>query len=261
MRLMILCFILIQLDLEGNAQSHSYSGLCAYSRNSDAFSWMVQPAVLGFQDEDGVYLLAENRFMLPGLYYMEASLTVTGSLGRFGFQTRTLNSTGQFQWRSGLAYGKQLSQSLSMGVNFDYSQSGNSQYGKSRSLFGGLGMEGRLSEKLAVGFFANTEVALNNRISTDIRVGMGYDISQLVHFSLQIIKDDGLPASVIAGLHYRMDKLIWARAGINSNISGWWMGMGMLLKKFRIDLISNYHPQLGFSPAILFFYSFNKSTN
>ena len=258
MKKLILCFSILQIQSECMAQSHSYTGLCAYSKNLDAFSWTVQPAVLAQQVPAGFSLLAEKKFMLQDLNYLEANISLDTKWGNFGFQAQGLINPGYLESHYNLAYGKMVARDLSLGVNFGYSQSGNKRYGIERKYTSGLGVLCQLSEKLFAGFFAKATTGSNFLVSTDIRIGMGYDVSPLVHLSLQIIKKYGHQASAIAGLHYQLTKRLWARAGIDTGVSGWWMGVGMFLTKFRIDLVNNYHPQLGFSPAIILFFSFNK---
>ena len=90
-------------------------------------------------------------------------------------------------------------------------------------------------------------------------MGLGYDASDNFYISAEFIKEEGHDAGVQGGFQYRFNKQFFARAGFISNTGSGFAGFGWAWNDLRIDLASGYHPQLGFSPALMFIYQKQKN--
>lgn len=254
----VLCFL---FHLSGHSQSRNYTGLCAYSKlHADAFSFTMQPAALARLQSRGIGFLGERKFLLPELSSAEVVVTIPTYAGNFACSATNTGTGAYRRWETALNYARRVGSRVDIGVSFACSRSGAAGYNKSNEINGGIGMLIQLTEKLATGFFAETvfngDGNQKGRMSI-YKIGLGYDASELVHLAIHIIKEDNYPATLMLGIHYRIINKLWMRAGISSAEAGWWMGAGMTWKKLRLDLISNYHPALGASPALLLFIPIN----
>ncbi|MFZ1311469.1 MAG: hypothetical protein WAR38_01325, partial [Chitinophagaceae bacterium] len=57
---------------------------------------------------------------------------------------------------------------------------------------------------------------------------------------------------------YRFIPQLLVRAGLSSATSSAWAGLGLLIKSFRLDVTTSWHPQLGVTPGLLVLFNFNK---
>jgi hypothetical protein len=67
--------------------------------------------------------------------------------------------------------------------------------------------------------------------------------------------------NVNAGIQYKFLPQFMARAGIATNTSNVYAGVGLFLKTFRLDVVASYHPQLGITPGLMLVYNFSKKNN
>ncbi|MEI8060593.1 MAG: hypothetical protein WCG67_10585, partial [Ferruginibacter sp.] len=81
---------------------------------------------------------------------------------------------------------------------------------------------------------------------------LGYDASENFFISTEIIKEEDLSVNVVAGVQYQFANQFFLRTGFLSESSTVFGGIGAGWKKMRVDITASYHPQLGFSPGILF---------
>ena len=52
-------------------------------------------------------------------------------------------------------------------------------------------------------------------------------------------------------MQYSFDEKLFARAGFTSAASSYFLGLGVMLKNFRLDATASVHPQLGITPGLL----------
>ncbi len=76
----------------------------------------------------------------------------------------------------------------------------------------------------------------------------------------EIIKEENKAVNIIAGFQYHFVKQFFAKAGFISESGTVYVGSGVGLKNMRLDISTNYHPQLGFSSGILFMIYFKTKT-
>ncbi|MEI9911792.1 MAG: hypothetical protein WDO71_20355 [Bacteroidota bacterium] len=90
---------------------------------------------------------------------------------------------------------------------------------------------------------------------------MGYEASEKFFFNIEIIKEEDQPVNVNAGIQYKFIPQLLVRAGMSTSTSSAWIGLGLFLKSFRIDVTTSYHPQLGITPGLLLLFNFNEKAN
>ena len=97
------------------------------------------------------------------------------------------------------------------------------------------------------------------KLASAYKLGLGYDASENFYVSSEIIKEEGKPVNVIAGMQYHFARQFFGRGGFMSETGSGFVGLGLGWKNLRLDVSGSYHPQLGFSPGILMIVNFKES--
>ncbi|MDQ6903265.1 MAG: hypothetical protein M3139_09675, partial [Bacteroidota bacterium] len=83
------------------------------------------------------------------------------------------------------------------------------------------------------------------------KFGIGYEASEDLLISAEIVKQEDLPININAGVQYNFQKQFFVRVGIASENESPYAGAGVSWSNIRVDISASYHPQLGFSPGLL----------
>jgi hypothetical protein len=85
--------------------------------------------------------------------------------------------------------------------------------------------------------------------------GFTYQPSQAFGITTECIKTAKRPIEVQTGVAYHFTSKLWAKAGINSGTTAFFIASGFQLKDFRIEVVGSVHPQLGLSPGMMVLYN------
>ena len=246
----------------------TYTGLGAYSLNHvDVFSFTANQAALAQVKNTAVGLYGEKRFLLSDLNYFNAVLAMPASTGNFGLKTGYYGFSEYNETQVGLAYSRKLGNKVDIGAQFNYNSIRISGYGNASAINFEIGTILHLTEQMHAGVHAYNPVGgkfgkdQQEKLPSVYTIGMGYDASEKFFIGAEIIKEEDQPVNVNAGLQYKFLQLLLARAGISTSTSMIWIGVGLTLKSFRIDISSSYHQQLGLTPGLLLFFNFNQKQN
>jgi hypothetical protein len=88
------------------------------------------------------------------------------------------------------------------------------------------------------------------------RTGIGFDASDKFFIGLEIEKCEAEPVSLLSSFEYKPIPGLLLRAGWRTDNSSTWFAAGINIRKFRIEILGNYHPQLGLSSGLLFIFLF-----
>lgn len=243
-----------------------YLGLGAYSQQqADVFSFGNNQAALAGVNEFSLGVYGERRFMLSenSLYSFAAALP-TG-LGNFGVNLKYDGFKNFNESQVGLAYARRLGAAVDLGVQFNYYHYQIPGYSKASTLNFEIGAIAHLTNRLSAGVHiynpVKGELGKNSgeKLASTYKFGLGYDASDNFFASVEVVKQEDMPINVIGGLQYRFKKQFFARAGFTSETSSYFAGLGLSWSAIRLDVAATYHPQLGFSPAILLATHFGKS--
>jgi len=243
----------------------SYIDLGAYSlRHADAFAFSSNQASLAQLHQAVAAVYAERRFNLGELAHNDGVIGLPTRSGNFGIRVTSIGSSAYNQTVLGLAYARNLGSKIDIGVQFNYDALRIPGYGNASAISFEAGTLLHLSEKLHTGFHVNNPVGgklgHNEKLPSVYALGIGYDASENFFFGAEIIKEEGQPINVNAGLEYKFVPQLFASAGISAATASAWFGVGVLMRSFRMDVRSSYHPQLGFSPGLLVVFTFNKTS-
>ena len=243
--------------------SSPYTSLGAYSSSqSDIFSFSGNQASLAELKNSSAGIHSERRFLLSELnnYAVVAGLHMkTGSFGvRFGYS----GFSDYNETQAGITYARKLSGNLDAGVQFNYYAIKIAGYGNSSTLNFAIGYLLHITDKIHFGMqaynpfggkFGNND---QEKLASNYCLGFGFESSSKFLVSAEIEKEEDLPLNVKVGFQYKFLTQMMVRAGIVSETSNAYLGIGFIIKSLRIDIIASYHPLLGITPAMLLLFNF-----
>jgi len=245
-----------------------YTGLGAYSINhTDVFSFTNNQASLAQMKNASAGVYGERRFMLDELSLYQLAIAVPTNSGNFGIKAGYFGFSDYNESQMGLAYARKLGSKMDVGVQFNYNGIQVSGYGNSSAINFEIGMIFHLTDKLNAGIHAYNPVGgkygknSEEKLASIYTVGLGYEASDKFFVSAEIEKEENQPVNINAGMQYKFLPQLMARAGIATNTSNVYAGVGLFLRTFRLDVVASYHPQLGITPGLMLVYNFSAKHN
>lgn len=264
-----LCVVAILIAVHVSGQTlrrplaSGYTGLGAYSANhSDIFSITANQASLAQLQTAAVGVYGERRFLLNELNNFTAVAGVVTNSGNFALNTSYAGFSDYNETKLGLSYGRKLGKKVDVGAQFNYNGIRISGYGNAAAISFEAGTVLHISDKLHAGIHISNPVGgkfgktQEEKLASVYTAGFGYDASEKFFFTTEIEKEEYQPVNVNAGLQYKFIPQLFVRMGVSTATSAGWLGVGLLLKSFRLDITTNYHPQLGITPGLLLLYHF-----
>jgi hypothetical protein len=248
--------------------SARYLALGAYSSsNVDIYATRANAASLAELKQGAAAIYGERRFMLEDLNLYTASVGIPTKSGTFALHASYFGFDLSNQTQFSLGYGIKINKKIDIGAAFHYnnlSQAG--IYGSASAITGSIGILMHLTDKIHAGFNAYNPISVaynkgsedEERLASQYSFGFGFDASEKLFLSTELVKDEGHHVNVNAGFQYQFVDQFFIRAGIATATTNYFLGLGFRLKDFRLDVSSSYHPQLGWSPGLLLMYHFGK---
>ena len=167
--------------------------------------------------------------------------------------------------RIGIGYSLKLVDKLSLGVQMNYQglQFG-SNYGSKNSATAEAGIYADITDKLKFGAsvfnLGRKRLAAfqNERLTTLVRMGFAYHLSQKVLFLIETEKNIYYNLRLKGAFEYQPIKKFFFRGGIATQPIEMAFGFGYRFKTLQMDLGSSYHQLIGWSPHISLSYKFEK---
>lgn len=243
---------------QGSPLSSRWISLDAYSDSLllSVPTATANPGALARQQVIALHFTGEQRYMLSGLYRFQAGIAVPSSIGGWGFMTDHERFDRYSQLSAGFAYARTLYTGLQLGATFNYTTVSYAGIGRASAASMGIGMLFRFSDHVRIGFHFHNAAGLRFSAGSDqvagtvYAAGLGWDISSLLSLSVEFVKQAYGPVQLNAGLVYRPAQRIQVRLGVTDGVQSFFAGAGMSLKTIRFELVSNFHPYLGSSPAL-----------
>jgi hypothetical protein len=244
-----------------NPVANIYTRTNTYSSvHHDAFSFIGNQSALAGIKNFSVGVFGERRFLLKDLASYQFATALPTSSGNFGLKADYFGSPSYNESSFGFAYGRSLGK-IDAGVEFNYYQIKTTGYGNSSAINFEGGMILHVSDQFQTGvhIYNPTRVTIGKsseeRLPLIYSFGMGYDASEKFFIGSEIEKTEDQPVNVNVGLQYSFEEKLFARAGISSGTSSFYMDLGFLISGLRIDATATLHPELGISPGLLLVYS------
>jgi len=246
--------------------SSAYTRLGAYSfHHSDIFSSAGNQAALAAIKKPTAGVFGEKRFLVNELSFYQLAAAVPASSGSFGINATYYGFSDYNEMNAGLAYGRNLGDKVRIGAQFNYYAIRISGYGSSSTVIAEAGAVFKLTEKLFSGIHvfnpAGGKFGKNQeeKLASVYTVGFGYEVSENIFASAEIEKQEDQPVNVNAGFQYKIWPRLLTRAGISTAASTFYFGLGVPVKKMRIDVTAVFHQRLGVTPGLLLIYQFNSA--
>lgn len=212
-------------------------------------------------------LYAENRFLQEELSLAAAAAILPTPVGVFGLSIIHFGSSLYSETKAGLAYARNFGEKLSAGLQLNYMHTSISDgYGNKGTITAEIGIIYEFLPNIRIGahIFNPTKATLetlnhhdiDEYISTVIRSGMTFIISQNVLVSIEVEKDIRHSPVPKIGFEYKPSEIISIRAGVSNNPVMNAFGFGLNMGKLQLDISASYHHVLGYSPQAGVIYSF-----
>jgi len=211
------------------------------SVHNDAFSFIANQAALANTKAMTIGFFCERKFMLDDLSSYQLAFALPTTSGNFGLNSRYSGSSSYNESQLGLAYSRKLDK-IDVGVAFNYFAFQTAGYGKAGAVNFEASALLHVSDQFQTGVHVYNPARSGIGKSGEERLpfiysfGLGYDASKKFFIGAEIEKVEDQPVAINAGLHYSFDEKLFARAGIASATSSFYMGLGFLLNGFRVDV-------------------------
>jgi hypothetical protein len=243
--------------------------LGAYSlKLVDVYSTRTNSASLAQLSGTAAAVYGERRFLIQELNLFTASFGLVTQSGNFGAHVSYFGSAASNQTQYTLAYGRAVTDKIDVGAGFYLQQiNQGGYYGKSSAVTGSVGFLLHLTDKIHTGInvFNPIRAAYGKdkmeRLPAQYSFGMGYEASEKLFVSAELVKEEDQNINVNVGFQYQPIKQLFIRAGITTQTTSYYASIGFNLKSFRLDIASNYHAQLGITPAIMLLFAFGKNVD
>jgi hypothetical protein len=244
------------------AQDEAISGARAMGLGGSGISlkdvWAVEnnPALIGETKHFEAGISYRSNYHLSQLSNRSLAFVIPVSGGSFGAYVNQFGFSAYNENRMGLAYGKQLAQNFSMGIQLTYLSTQISEgYGQHSALSATIGMQVMVSEKLALStVIVNPNRAKLNEFEDErypslLRLGSNYQVAEKVRLLGQLDKDIDWGLNVRAGIEYQAIERLIFRLGYATDPALSSFGFGLLFSSFQLDFASGFDSKLGFTPT------------
>lgn len=201
-----------------------------------------------------VVAAAEQRFLVSELQSAAVGVAMPTRSGTFGLMAQSFGFEGFRQQKIGLSYARKLWKTLSVGAQFNYFQTRIPEYGSRGVLSFEAGVQANISKTLMVGAHiqnpAQVSLAENENLSTILRLGIAWKVSEKLLLCSEVEKDLDHPFRWKNGLAYQPIESLYLRTGYATEPSMLFFGVGFAFGNgLQADLAGSFHQTLGFSPS------------
>lgn len=256
MSLFLICTLLSRSQgaflLPGNTKSSGmagvntcFSGSYALTSNPAGTAWLSGYGAIA--QGESRYLLTDLKSLNAGAGYGKKENAFSVALEYFGFESFN-------QQKVGLGYGRKLAKNFAIGARFDYYRLTISEYGNSNSFTFDVGLQYRLSPHLIFGTHAinpiRAQLVEGEYLPSILKLGILYKTFEKLEMAVDVEKQLEQALRLRTGIQYTPHPSLLIRAGIATHPFLFSFGAGLKLRHgLEIGLSSEYHQQLGFTPA------------
>ncbi|UKN01419.1 hypothetical protein K6119_16970 [Paracrocinitomix mangrovi] len=223
----------------------------------DVWSVYNNPGAFGYLDKSGIGASYENRFLLAQLSTQSMVFGYhTEKAGNFGIHFQHYGFDMYREMQGGLSYGMKFFDNFSAGVSLNFHRIALGDiYGSKNSFSAGLGLMYDLNEQFRFGMRvlnlnrARLAVDYDERLPTTFSLGARYAFSKKAFWTLDVEKDLIHKLNVRSGIEIQAHDIFAVRIGMNTYPFQASVGFGLKFKSLYIDMATNWHTQLGISPA------------
>ena len=214
------------------------------------------PAGLSSIDHLGFSFYGEQRFTLTELKQVSAVAAMPmGKNGGIGLVLGYYGFDAYNEQRIGIAYGRKLSEKISLGTQLYSWSTRIPEYGSKTALSFELGIQVKISSQVSMGGKvinpARISVIDEEYLPTIMSVGLLYKPGKGISIAAEAEKDVLHPLRVKIGIEYNLLEAIDLRLGVVTSETQLSFGFGYRLKShWQLNFATTYHQYLGFTPGI-----------
>jgi hypothetical protein len=221
--------------------------------------WSINNNIGGLSLIDNVQVgfSTNNRFLISDFTTSTVAFAIPYNNSAFGLNYSNYGNANYQIHCAGLGYSMQLGKNISGGLKVNYLNLNLGDFYGSKSIFSAdLGLIAKLNSELKMGVvIKNPTLAKladfeDERIPTSIQLGFDYAVSEQLNTIISIEKDISYASSIKAAIIYSPLEKLTIRAGVGTYPTTFGFGLGTQIKKINIDLGTQYHQILGFSPEL-----------
>lgn len=252
--LCLFCNHCFSWDLSGVAGGRSNAmGNCSVSFND---FWSIQNNPAGMADYHflGVGFSYENRFFMKELSFYNAAFVMPVNIGTFGLSMSRFGFEYFNENKLGLAYARDFSPYLKMGLKLDYLLFNFSDdYEKRRTATFELGIQSDITDDLRIGVYVFNPINVklktihNERIPVVFRFGFAYRVTKDFLATSEVEYNSERRLDYRFGLEYHTLNEFYIRVGIHTNPATASVGVGYTLNRVVIDISANMNQYTGVS--------------
>ncbi len=260
--------VLISIDAIGQFNSPFGGRAAAMGKTSinqyDLWSVENNMGAMAFYGKTAVGAYYSNEYFSNEL----ANKAVVGSYSlkkaAFGISLSQYGYTQYQENKVGLSYGLKLSENFGVGAQINYFNLKIGEgYGSTNTFTAKIGLYALVNDDLTLAATLNNPTRTkhtdraNDRLPTEIQLGLNYTFSKKLNSSIQVNKDIDFDPSIHLGLEYQAIDILYLRAGIANKPTLSTFGFGLLISDFQLDFTSSFDSNLGFSPKLSLVYTFD----
>ena len=266
--LLSLCFLHLNAQFNEIVGGRAAAMGGAAVNQSDLWSVENNMGALPFYNKTAVGAYYSNSFLIKELAHKSIVGTYALKNSSFGLSLSQFGYSLYQENKVGLSYGLKLSDNFGAGVQLNYFNLKIGEgYGSTGVLTAKVGVYTKITDEfsLAATISNPTRAKLTDskneglpdeRLPTEIQVGLNYEFSKKLNTSIQVSKDLDFDPSIHFGLEYQVIEILYLRAGIANKPAESSFGFGLFFKDFQMDFASCFDSNLGFSPKISLSYTF-----
>lgn len=255
---------LLQIGFIGKSQSLKFPlnnhGICISSKfqNSDnPFVIFENPSNMTNAKSKSFGFLGENKYLLKELSHFSLAFASPTRIGFFGMGVDYFGNGDYNETSLMFDYAHDLNDKSAIGVLFQ-SQINKTKNSSNQYVFAGaVGMSIELNDKISTGicvrnqfdFNQSADATLVNQI--ELLSELKYDVTKDFLISTAIYKQFNHAPNVVVSFKYHYKKRMFIDYGFISGINLMYLGVGFSFDKMKFEVFNSFHPDLGYSPALL----------
>jgi hypothetical protein len=237
----------------------TFPSISSYSQKiHDPLSINVNQAQLSSFKQAAFELYSERRFMLKELSLLQCAFVFPHHSGGYGLTIAHAGNRLYNETTFGLGFGKQLSDMLSLGVQFNYYLSRTAIGLNASSIGFETSVLIRMSDNFQAGFRIANPLIISKyeaaRLSVMYSMGFAYDVAEKLILTGSVEKQSTIPSDVTVALRYLFHPAFYVSTGSLTRLHQFFLGVGLLWENKKLELIGGYHTQIGFTPALTFIF-------
>jgi len=236
----------------------------ASSTLEDVYAAQNNQAALGFLETMSAGISMQNYFLVDGginSYHGVFAMPLKMS-GAFGLSMNYRGDPTFNQSKIGIGYGRKLTDELGVGLQLDYVGTSTSEVGSGAAFTFDIGLIYKPVKSISIGakafnpIRAKTGLDAAQELPALINIGVGYKPSDKIYIAAEAEQEIDEALRGKFGMEYHVIEELYIRGGYITTPSMFTCGVGVEIKKMKLDISAQFHQQLGISPGLGLSYNF-----